>query len=108
MEKGDLISRQQVLDEIERVKKAFKQDNSAEYVTGVVLVLAALEGVTRAMPAADKEIRDKTINELRDSICMYLANWQLSELDYDVHYTIGEAINAVAETAEIVKRKEQK
>lgn len=103
VEKGDLIRRQQVLDEIKRMKKVFSHDSSAEYVIGVVLVLAALEGVTRAIPAAEEEIKTQTINELRDRICMYLADWQLSEMDYDVNYTIGEAINAVAEIAESFK-----
>lgn len=103
MGKSDLISRRRMLSEIEKLKSVFKQE-SEDFLTGVLLISSALEGVTRAMPDVNEtEIRLKTIDEMRDRICMYFANWQLSEMDYDVNYTIGEAINAVAEIAEKLK-----
>ncbi len=46
----DLISRDYVLAEIEHMKSAFRRENTEECVAAIV-ILAALEGVIRVMPA---------------------------------------------------------
>ena len=54
----------------------------------------------------ETEIRNKAISEFAKKLQMHLADWQLTETDYDVRFTIDEAIKAVDEIAEQLKEGE--
>lgn len=45
------------------------------------------------------------VDEFAEKLQMHLADWQLTETDYDVRFTIDEAIQAVAEIAEQLKEE---
>lgn len=50
-----------------------------------------------------KKIRDEAIEELRDRICSYFADWQYAEDDKQIKEIIELAIERVEEIAERMK-----